>query len=99
MEKQALVLISDIFQKKTNKDLTKTSPNRFLADQSYVFFYTHLVKSITNIDEKLKSSSSLIHCSSAKIHNNTYKMSTSVKELTVCQNTFFNVEITTRPFH
>ena len=34
------------------------------------------------------NSTSLIHCSSTKIHNNTYKMSTPVKELTVCQNTF-----------
>ena len=41
------------------------------------------------------NSTSLIDCSSTKIHNNTYKMSTSVKELTVCQNTFSHVEITT----
>ena len=61
------------------------------------FFYTHLVKSILSNDEKLKSSS-LIHCSSPKIHN-TYKMSTSVKELAVRQNTFLNVEITTPPIH
>ena len=44
-------------------------------------------------------SSSLIHCSSIKIHNNTYKMSPSVKELTVCQNTFSHVEITAPPVH
>ena len=45
------------------------------------------------------NSTSLITCSLTKIHNNTYKMSTSVKELTVCQNTFSHVEITTPPVY
>ena len=45
------------------------------------------------------NSTSLIHCSSTKIHNNTYKMSTSVKELSIFQNTFSHVEITTPPVH
>ena len=76
---------------KTNKDLTKTSPNRVRVDKSYVFSILIWLSPLQNIDEKLKFSSSLIHCSSTKIYNNTYKISTSVKELTVCQNTFFNV--------
>ena len=54
---------------------------------------------LQNIGEKPKSSSSFIHCSSTEVHNKTYKMSTDVKELTVCQNNFFNVEITTPPIH
>ena len=45
------------------------------------------------------NSTSLIRCSSTKIHNNVYKMSTFVKELTVCQNTFSHVEITTPPVY
>ena len=45
------------------------------------------------------NSTSLIHCSSTKIRNNTYKMCTFVKELTLCQNTFSHVEITAPPVH
>ena len=33
-----------------------------------------------------------IHCSLTKVHNNTYKVSTPVKELTVFQNTYSHVE-------
>ena len=44
------------------------------------------------------NSTSLIYCSSTKIHNNIYKMSTSVKELTVCQNTFHMLKSLHRQF-
>ena len=43
------------------------------------------------------NSTSLTRCSSRKTHNNIYKMSGCVKELTVCQNAFSDIEITTPP--
>ena len=77
--------------------------NRKKKDEDYMqVAYKEHLSSCVHVN-----STSLIHCSSTKIHNSTYvvsvivtlTLSASVKEVTVCQNTFSHDEITTPSVH